>query len=83
MLPERVWETIQNEANQQRGGFLSMLLGTLAASLLGNILTGKGIKSAGEEILRAGYGNKRGQKQEQKDKIMKRKWIFNAAPSFN
>ena len=83
LLPERVWETIQNEANQQRGGFLSMLLGTLAASLLGNILTGKGIKSAGEGILRAGYGNKRGQKQEQKDKIMKRKWIFNAAPSFN
>ena len=35
-----------------------MLLGTLGASLLGNILAGKGINRAGEEILRAGYGNK-------------------------
>ena len=36
-----------------------MLLGTLGASLLGNILTGKGINRAGEGIVRAGYGNKR------------------------
>ena len=44
-----------------------MLLGTLGASLLGNVLTGKGINGAGkgkginragEEVLRAGYGNK-------------------------
>ena len=39
-----------------------MLLGTLGASLLGNLLTGKGINIAGEGIVRAGYGNKRGQK---------------------
>ena len=38
MLPEGVSETIQNEAKEQKGGFLSMLLGTLGASLLGNIL---------------------------------------------
>ena len=36
---------IQNEAKEQKGGFLSMLLGTLGASLLGNLLTGKGVKS--------------------------------------
>ena len=38
---EGVIETIQNEAKEKRGGFLSMLLGTLGASLLGNILAGK------------------------------------------
>ena len=35
-----------------------MLLGTLGASLLGNLLTGKGIYRAGKGINRAGYGNK-------------------------
>ena len=40
LLPEGVSETIQNEAKELRGGFLSMLLGTLGASLLGNILAG-------------------------------------------
>ena len=35
-----------------------MLLGTLGASLLGNILDGKGINRAGEGVIRAGYGNK-------------------------
>ena len=39
---EGVSETVQNQAKEQRGGFLSMLLGTLGASLLGNILEGKG-----------------------------------------
>ena len=51
-----VTETIQNEVTKQKGGFLSMLLGTLGASLLGNILAGKGINRAGEGIARAGYG---------------------------
>ena len=59
-LPEGVSKTIQNEAKEQEGGFLSMLLGTLRASLVGNILTGKGINRAGEEIVRAGYGYKKG-----------------------
>ena len=62
LLSEGVSETIQNEAGEQRGGFISMLFGTLAASLLGNILSGKGINRAGEGIVRAGYGNKWGQK---------------------
>ena len=60
-----------------------MLLGTLVASLLGNILAGKGINRAGEGIVRAGYGNKKTSKNKKKDKIMKTKWIFNAASSFN
>ena len=47
LLPEGVSETIQNEAKEQRGGFVSMLLGTLGASVLGNILAGKGINRAG------------------------------------
>ena len=41
LLLKGVSETIQNEAKEQKGGFLSMLLGTLGASLLGNILAGK------------------------------------------
>ena len=46
-----VGETIQNEAKKQKGGDLRMLLGTLGASLLGNIVAGKGISTAG-------YGSK-------------------------
>ena len=63
---EGVTETVQNEVKQQKGGFLSMLLGTLGASLLGNLLAGRGIyrvgkgkviNRAGEGIVRAGYSN--------------------------
>ena len=43
LLLKEVTETVQNEVKEQEGGFLSMLLGTLGASLLGNLLTGKGI----------------------------------------
>ena len=49
LLPERVSEIIQKEAKKQRGGFLSMLLGTLGSSLLGNILAGKRINTAEKE----------------------------------
>ena len=65
LLLKWVTETVQNEVKEQKGGFLSMLLGTLGASLLGNLLTGKGIyragkgkgiNRAGEGIVRAGYG---------------------------
>ena len=41
LLLKGVNETIQNEAKEQKGGFLSMLLGTLGASLLGDLLFGK------------------------------------------
>ena len=67
LLLKVISETVQNEVNKQKGRFLSMLLGTLGASLLGNLLTGKGIYRAGkgkginrvgERIVTAGYGNK-------------------------
>ena len=57
ILLKGVSKTIENETKEQRGGFLSMLLGTLAASLLGNLFTGgKGIMTAGDGIVRAGDG---------------------------
>ena len=57
-LLKGVTKTIDNETKEQRGGFLSMLLGTLVASLLGNLLTsGKGMMRAGEGIVRAGKGS--------------------------
>ena len=52
-----VSETIQNEVKEQKGGFLGMLIGTLGVSLLGNMLTGKGINRAGEGMIRVGYGS--------------------------
>ena len=99
LLPERVSETIQNEAKEQRDGFLSMLLGTLGASLLGNILAGKGINSTGEgaiaksvseetKLKTQGRGIVRagyGNKKSPKatTKVIKTKWIFNAVSSRN
>ena len=63
VLLKGVRETIQHEAKEQRGGFLSMLLGTLGASLRGDILSkslsGKGVIRAGEGTIRADYGSKR------------------------
>ena len=41
LLLKGVTETFQNEAKEQKGGFLGMLLGLLGASLLGNNLAGK------------------------------------------
>ena len=54
ILLKGVSKTIENEIKEQRGGLLSMLLGTFGASLLGNLLTGKGIMRAGDGIARAG-----------------------------
>ena len=63
ILLKGVTETINNETKKQKGEFLEMLLGTLEASLLRNMLTRKGIVRAGyghaKGIVRAGYGNKR------------------------
>ena len=58
LLVKGITETLQNEVKEQKGGFLSMLLGTLGASLLGNFLTGKGAiaTSQGRGIYRAGKG---------------------------
>ena len=61
ILLKGVSKTIKNETKEQRGGFLSMLLGTLGASLLGNLLSGGKVSVAsrakGEGIMRAGEGS--------------------------
>ena len=65
LLLKGVTEPVQNEVKEQKGGFLNMLLGTLGASLLGNLLTGRGAiaksvtketksKSQGQGVNRAG-----------------------------
>ena len=58
LLLEGVGETIKNEAKEQKGGFLSMLLHTPGSRLLGNMLAGKGVIRAGEGTARVGYGSK-------------------------
>ena len=64
ILMKGITKTIETETKEQRGGFLRILLGTLGASLLGKMLTGKGMLRAGygnkkrRGVLRAGYGNK-------------------------
>ena len=70
-------KTVQNETKEQKAGFLSILLGTLGASLLGDILAGKGINRAGEGrgVVRAGYGHKKGRENN--------KWILNTALPFD
>ena len=54
-----ITETVKNEVKEQKGGFLSILLGTLGASLLGDLLTkklsGRSVIRAGEGTMRAGY----------------------------
>ena len=55
ILLKRVTKTIKNETEEQKGGFLGTLVGTLGSTLLGNILSGKG-------IVRAGSGNKKGKR---------------------
>ena len=49
-----VRETIKNEAKEQKLRFVSMLLGTLGVSSLGNLLTSKGTIRAGEDTIRPG-----------------------------
>ena len=56
VLIKGVSETIKNKAKEQKGGFLGTLLGTLGASLLGNLLTGTGTVRTGEGTFRAGKG---------------------------
>ena len=62
ILLNGVTKTIKNKKKEKKGGFLSLLLGTLGASLLGNILAGKGIVRAGSGCRSlnssTSYGNK-------------------------
>ena len=69
ILLKGVTKTIENETKEQKGGFLSMLLGTLGASSLGNLLSGKGLARAGKGIVRAGEGVKKNPRKIQFDII--------------
>ena len=53
-IDKSVSETTENETKEQKGGFLSMLLGTFGATLLGNLLTGKGTIRAGKDTIWVG-----------------------------
>ena len=79
LLLKGVTDAIQNEAKQQKGKFLSMLLSTLGASLLANMLAsdgviaasqGQGINRNGYGMISAGYANKEG-----KGILRTKKWI--------
>ena len=62
ILLKGITKTIKTETKEQKEGFLSMLLGTAGASLLGNVLSGKGTLrggGGGKGIVRASYGNKK------------------------
>ena len=62
ILLDGITETVKNESKEQKGGFLSMLLGTLGASLLGDLLTkhlsGRVVIRSGEGKIRAGHRSK-------------------------
>ena len=78
LLVREVTGTVQNEIKEIKGGFLSYVIKYIRCkfvSLLGNILTGRGINKAGDGVVRAGYGNKKGRKNTKLD--------FNATSSFN
>ena len=70
LLIKSVSKTIKNEAKEQKGGYLSMLLDTLTASFLGNLLAGKGTITAGQDT-------------EQVKALLEQVKIFNAVSSFN
>ena len=59
ILLDGITETVETEVKERKGGFLSMLLGTLVASLLGDLLTknllGRGVVRAEERTIRAGH----------------------------
>ena len=63
ILLDGITETVKKEVKEQKGGFLSVLLGTLEASLLGDLLTkhlsGREVIRAGEGTIRAAYGSKK------------------------
>ena len=73
-------ETIQNEVKEGKGGFLSTLLGAIGASLLGNLLTGKGTIRSGERTITAGYRSKRSLIKDLNFEIQK---YYQNKPKFN
>ena len=56
LMNKGVSNKIESKAKEQKGWFLGMLLGTLGASLLGNMLAAKVVIGAGEGAVRAGHG---------------------------
>ena len=80
LLLKGVIETVQIEVKKQKGGFISMLLGTLGATLLRNFLPGRGMNRASK-----GLGINRADEKfwELVTEIKTIKWIFNTASSFN
>ena len=76
ILLKGIIKAVKNETKEQKGGFLSMLLGTLASTLLGNMLAGKG-------IVRAGYRNKQGKGIERAGYGYSIKKRSNSTTSFN
>ena len=91
LLLKGVSETIQNEAKEQRGGFLSMLLGILGASLFGDVLpkglsdkgvirAGKGTIKAGKSVIRAGEGTIRAGYGAKRPSLKK---FYSSSTSFN
>ena len=85
LLLERVSEAIKNEVKEQKGEFLSMLLGAFGASLLGDMLVGIGIVreeygSKGKGISRADYGSKKKIESTTSFKIQKH---YQNKPRFN
>ena len=57
LLIKGVSQAIKNEVKEQKGGLIEMLLDTLGATLLGNLLTGKVTIRAGESTVTAGQDN--------------------------
>ena len=57
-LLDGITETVKKKVKEQKGGFISMLLDRLGASLSGSMLAGRGVIRAGEGTVRAGYGSK-------------------------
>ena len=54
MLTKGISIAFKNKSKEQKGGFLSMLLGTLAASVLRNALPGKRVITAREGVIKSG-----------------------------
>ena len=77
ILLKGVCETIKDEAKEQKGGFLSMLLGTLSASLLGDVIFDKRVIRAGEGTARVCYGSKRSSIKRSSLKIFDSTTCFN------
>ena len=71
ILLKGITKTIENETNEKKGGLLSVLLDTLGASLLGNLLTGKGILRAGSGCRSLNSSISYGKKKEKKKRICK------------